>query len=826
MQRATIRESFSLMAPPTFRISRYEIKSPIGGGGMGTLYLARDPNTGRLVALKLLRANLDSGDLRARFAREAQALASLNHPNIVNIYDSGEFRGSPFIVMEYVRGETLAEKIKRQAPLSLSQKLKLMVELCAGLLHAHDAGVIHRDVKPANLMVDQYGRLKIVDFGIARVAEGLTRLGVHMTQVNMQIGTPGYMSPEQIEGGDIDHRSDLFAVGAVAYELLAYREAFSGANTRQIERKVLEAQPTPLASLVEGLDPAIAAIIDRALEKDPNNRYQDAATLEAAFERERLRLGPQETPAPAARATPVPGRKSRESRAEAAFQRSLVVYQEGAHDTARRFAIEALAEDPTHQRAFELLNELEPDRWHQPTPAAPQFTEVPPTLLSDGEEALESEEQPPGLGTVVSTRGQGMPFPGRATPSRGIPLSPTVVVPPAKNPKRSGQKGRSSFTPRYGWAAALVALAVVVAVGMTTFLFWPSVPGHTLTVMRPVGGTISGGGITCGTNVSDCTATIAGGEALEFQAQPDEGFTFAGFIGDCAPGGRTIMTAPRTCGATFVPGAVSSTSGRGTQLLTIAPPTGGTVVGTGITCGSLGSECSSQQAGGTIVTLKALADAGFTFRGFTGDCAPKGEALMEGPRTCGATFVANRAAATKESAEGAPPPLGRRGGGASTEPTRRAMDEPPVSRNAGDGAGAGGGAATPDGSARGETKAVGPPITAEAHAQGEIQRTLNRYRTAYERLDFQEIQRVFPTAPEAIRRQLRQYKKLEYTYTGAPEFVDVDPAAGTATVEVGVKMAFQAQVGGAQPPNEARVRFNLFRRDDNWLVNQVTFLPK
>lgn len=805
------------MSPPTFRISRYEIKSPIGGGGMGTLYLARDPNTGRLVALKLLRANLDSGDLRARFAREAQALASLNHPNIVNIYDSGEFRGSPFIVMEYVRGETLAEKIKRQAPLTLGQKLKLMVELCAGLAHAHEAGVIHRDVKPANLMVDQYGRLKIVDFGIARVAEGLTRVGVQMTQVNMQIGTPGYMSPEQIEGGDIDHRSDLFAVGAVCYELLSYREAFSGANTRQIENKVLQAQPVPLASLVEGLDPAIAAVIDRALEKDPNNRYQDAASLEAAFERERQRLGPQETPAPAARTTPVPGRKSRESRAEAAFQRSLAVYQEGAHDTARRFAIEALAEDPTHQRAFELLNELEPNRWQAPEPSAESFTPLPPTLLSDGE--AEEAEELAADGTLVSTRGHPL------TPQmpRGTPMAATVVVPPAKGPRRSAQKGRLRFNVRYGWTVGATALVLVAAGAATAFLLWPSNPGHALTVMKPVGGTISGGGITCGTNASECTATVANGQTLEFQAQPDEGFTFAGFIGDCAPGGRTTMTEPRTCGATFVPEAASVSSGRATQLLTIAPPTGGTIVGTGISCGSLGAECSTQQPGGTIVTLKALADAGFTFRGFTGDCAPKGEALMEGPRTCGATFVANRAAA-KGAGDVAPPPLGRKGETAADTTGRRSAGETPASRNTGNGSGTG--TATTNAPAGADAKPVPPPITAEAHAQGEIQKTLNRYRSAHERLDFQELQRVFPTAPEAIRRQFRQYEKLEYTYAGAPEFVDVDPDAGTATVEVGVKLAFKAKVGGDQPPNEARVRFNLFRRDDTWLVNQMTFLPK
>jgi len=154
------------------RIER-QIESSLERLGMDRvdLYLAHDPNTNRLVALKVIKATLDSTEVRQRFAREVRALAALNHPNIVNAYDTGEFEGSPFIVMEYVRGETLAEMIRRRAPMSVPQKLKLMQELCAGLARAHQAGIIHRDIKPANLMVDEQGRLKILDFGIARVVE-------------------------------------------------------------------------------------------------------------------------------------------------------------------------------------------------------------------------------------------------------------------------------------------------------------------------------------------------------------------------------------------------------------------------------------------------------------------------------------------------------------------------------------------------------------------------------------------------------------------------------------------------------------------------------
>ena len=183
--------------------------------------------------------------------------------------------------MEYIRGETLAEKMRRRADVSLSQKLQLLSELCAGLAHAHESEIIHRDIKPANLMVDPHGRLKILDFGIARASEiGRTRVGIQLTRLNVQIGTPGYMSPEQIEAQPIDTRSDVFAVGAVAYELIAYREAFPGATTRQIENKVVGEDPQPLTMAVEGLS-EIAAVIGTALEKTLQ-ALQDARQLERA----------------------------------------------------------------------------------------------------------------------------------------------------------------------------------------------------------------------------------------------------------------------------------------------------------------------------------------------------------------------------------------------------------------------------------------------------------------------------------------------------------------------------------------------------------------
>jgi eukaryotic-like serine/threonine-protein kinase len=265
-------------------IHRYQIVDRIGQGGMGALYLARDPLLDRLVAIKVLREGFDNDELRERFAREARSAARLAHVNIVAIFDFGEHEGQPFIAMEYIPGETLAEKIRRKAALSTVQRLRYVEELCAGLGHAHKAQIVHRDVKPANVMISPDGLVKILDFGIARLADS------SMTQAGMIVGTLNYMSPEQVAGGAIDHRSDVFALGAVFYEILAYRQAFPGSLRDGILHRILNAPPEALAGLRPDLDPAIAAIVMRALEKDPGARYQNLSTMRRDVARIRERL--------------------------------------------------------------------------------------------------------------------------------------------------------------------------------------------------------------------------------------------------------------------------------------------------------------------------------------------------------------------------------------------------------------------------------------------------------------------------------------------------------------------------------------------------------
>jgi predicted Ser/Thr protein kinase len=267
------------------RIGRYHVVDAIGKGGMGSVYLARDPAIGRLLAIKLLKEEYDE-DQRSRFEREASSVGQLQHGNIVTIYDVGQHDGRPFIAMSYVAGETLSELIARQAPIPVVRKLKIIEELCAGLHAAHKAGIVHRDIKPANVMVDTAGTVKILDFGIAR----LTSEATQKTQEGTVIGSYNYMSPEQIVGKPLNHRSDIFAVGAVFYELLSYARAFGGSLRDGLWYRLVHEAPPPLRDLCNDLDPEIERIVMHALEKDPANRYQEIELMRRDVSRAKRRL--------------------------------------------------------------------------------------------------------------------------------------------------------------------------------------------------------------------------------------------------------------------------------------------------------------------------------------------------------------------------------------------------------------------------------------------------------------------------------------------------------------------------------------------------------
>jgi serine/threonine-protein kinase len=258
-------------------IGRYEIIDRLGEGGMGVLYLARDPMLQRTVAIKIISGYND--ELRERFTREGRSAAALKHNNIVTIYDVGDDSGRPFIAMEYLDGETMAELIRRRAPLQLSRKLQLMLELCSGLGYAHRLGIIHRDIKPANLMITSEGVLKILDFGLARLAQ--EGAGMGLTRAGSLLGTPHYMSPEQIEARPVDHRSDIFSVGLVLYELLTYRKAYQGDAPHAVLHRITHEAPQPIRELFPSIDPVLESIVAKAIERQPEHRYQSLETLAA-----------------------------------------------------------------------------------------------------------------------------------------------------------------------------------------------------------------------------------------------------------------------------------------------------------------------------------------------------------------------------------------------------------------------------------------------------------------------------------------------------------------------------------------------------------------
>lgn len=249
---------------------------------MGVVYRAWDPELRRMVALKVIAGSREAPVEDAvfeRFAREAQSAASLSHPNIVTIYDFGRDAGRPYIVMELVDGESMAQMIQAKTAMPLPHRVRLAAELCEGLAYAHGRGLIHRDVKPANLMITAGGVLKILDFGLARLTDDLVTGG--LTQTGAVMGTPQYMSPEQVSGLTADARSDIFAVGTVLYELFTGQMAFGGENSALIRLMILHDSPRPMSEVVQGFPRRLTALVEKAMEKDRARRYQSLEALAA-----------------------------------------------------------------------------------------------------------------------------------------------------------------------------------------------------------------------------------------------------------------------------------------------------------------------------------------------------------------------------------------------------------------------------------------------------------------------------------------------------------------------------------------------------------------
>ena len=267
------------------KVGKYLIVAKIGSGAMGDVYRAHDGKLNRDVAVKTMAELYASDDqLVQRFQREAQSAAALNHPNVVTVFDFGSEQGKFYLAMELLDGADLKELIAARSLNDLWDKLDVMEQIAEGLAYAHKQGVVHRDLKPANIRVLPNGRVKIMDFGLARIGSS------DMTRAGMVMGTPNYMSPEQVRGTKADARSDIFSMGAVFYELLSGKKAFNADSMHTILYKVLEEEPEPVRTWVPGLPGPFVAFVERCLAKDPAHRYQDAGEMRDALRKVREAL--------------------------------------------------------------------------------------------------------------------------------------------------------------------------------------------------------------------------------------------------------------------------------------------------------------------------------------------------------------------------------------------------------------------------------------------------------------------------------------------------------------------------------------------------------
>ena len=281
----------TIIAPGT-KLGRYEIRSQLGAGGMGEVYHARDPKINRDVAIKVLPAAFSSDSERLRrFELEVEATGKLNHPNILAVYDVETHDGSPCVVYELLEGETLRERL-RSGALAARKAVDYALQIAHGLTAAHEKGIIHRDLKPENIFITHDGRVKILDFGLAKLTEAAPntegQTDVLTRKVNTDpgsvMGTVGYMSPQQVRAQRVDHRSDIFSLGVVLYEMLSGKRAFRGDSAIETLNAILKEDPPELSETNSQINPALERVVMHCLEKRPEQRFQSARDVAFALE--------------------------------------------------------------------------------------------------------------------------------------------------------------------------------------------------------------------------------------------------------------------------------------------------------------------------------------------------------------------------------------------------------------------------------------------------------------------------------------------------------------------------------------------------------------
>jgi tRNA A-37 threonylcarbamoyl transferase component Bud32 len=395
------------MAATRILNDRYEVEGTVGRGGMATVYRGTDRVLGRTVAVKVLSEKY-AGDEKfvTRFRREAQAAAALNHPNIVGVYDTGDEDEMHYIVMEFVEGETLADVLKREGPLDPTRAVAIAEDVATALEAAHDKGLVHRDVKPGNVMIDRDGRVKVMDFGIARAAADDT-----LTQTGLVLGTASYLSPEQAQGSQVDSRSDIYSLGCVLYEMLAGRPPFAGDSPVSIAYRHVNEDPRPPSDVAPSVPRELDAVVLRALAKEPDERFATAEEFRTALDA--AMGGPDTAPIaaaggdtdimPAEAPAPPDERPARPARTwlPVALAAAAVVAVAGL------LAISLAGEDPQAERQRDRQGEGGQEQPVEPTTPAPASVEEALGLFEDVVvEAVDAGQLTGEAGQKILEKGQ------------------------------------------------------------------------------------------------------------------------------------------------------------------------------------------------------------------------------------------------------------------------------------------------------------------------------------------------------------------------------------------------------------------------------------
>ncbi len=333
---------------------------------MGVVYRARDPVLDRDIAIKVMSASIaEDEDLRERFLMEARAAGGLQHPAIVTVFDYGETDGHPYFVMEYVKGADLSELINERHHVTLKKKLDFMIDVLSGLAYAHKKGIVHRDIKPANIRITEDDKAKLMDFGVARLASS------EITKPGLVLGTPDYMAPEQVKGRDVTPATDIFSVGSVFYELLTYTKPFRGDSVQGVMYNVATADPEPLEAVNASLPVMLQTILDRAMAKDPSERYQDAEHMADDLRKARFVLTDFETAETMVLTGSFMARRTRlggvgiwlvfGGLATAGLATAAVIMKPGNRETFRLPAVQTPETVAAPDRPAEVLTQDEPD---------------------------------------------------------------------------------------------------------------------------------------------------------------------------------------------------------------------------------------------------------------------------------------------------------------------------------------------------------------------------------------------------------------------------------------------------------------------------------